>query len=101
MDDVHGPSSPSSDGRPAGAEMKNDRGVEMGNWNRSYKRRWRYNDYRRADSYRRFSKTPAAATIRRMARKLLKRITMFTVAIGFSLAIIRCCAYVVSLYASF
>jgi hypothetical protein len=73
----------------------------MGYGYRPYRKRRRYNDYRRYDSYRRFSKTPAAAAIRRTARKLLKRILTFTIALGFSLAIIRCYLYVESFCASF
>ncbi len=73
----------------------------MGNWDRRYKKRRRYNDYRRYDSYRRFSQSDAAATIRRTARMLLERIIIFTIAIGFSLAIIKCYADIESFYGSF
>ncbi len=87
---------------PAGAEMKNDRGIEMGYGSRRYNKRRRYNDFNRYysnDLSRSWSYT--AGTIRWMARMFFTRIVIFTIVSGFSLAVIKCYFYFESVYVAF
>ena len=79
----------------------------MGNWNRSYYKRRRYNKRRWPDRRTRevldgyFSRNYTASTIRWMSRLFFTRIIIFTLVSGFSLALLKCYLHYESLYVSF